>query len=509
MKKYILLFSLFFIASATWAQAQRPAPTGGCVQDQNACYTFEYFGALPLEADLVQVQFGLQVNCDELAYLAFELPAGSEAAGPASIYHEEASNYRVRNGKTSEQGPNEVETPFNAIQFNAKQNYSLSGGAIDTFTFYLTTADFEALSTMRVRATLRGNTNGNRNEITQSQQVVFDLNACSPLSGPGACVAARERANFAFAGAVDNGDGTTTVNLLIQNLAEEDASSITIETTATPDSIGVAGLTNGDVYKSMVYQYKVTVDQEANLISFEAQNTNGYASGASDVFSIIVPNDLYELEPYFQMTLTAGDVTENAGLNTISCEDEPITPLPVELLSFEGKATQSGVALEWATASEDNNEKFEVERSQDGRSFEKIAEVAGAGNSAITLKYSYNDMAANPGTNYYRLKQLDVDGQYEFSKVIAVNHKAASADALMKVYPNPAVSNYVHVALNSSSDAQLKIMDRNGRTVYTQEVAPGQQEIQLSIAELNIPKGLYYVHMQDDTERQVQKLIVQ
>lgn len=165
--------------------------------------------------------------------------------------------------------------------------------------------------------------------------------------------------------------------------------------------------------------------------------------------------------------------------------------------------------MEWATASEDNNDRFEVERSQNGKNFTKIAEVAGAGNSATTLNYNYTDRAANTGINYYRLKQVDTDGQFEYSHVVAVNSMAA-VNASMEVYPNPATAtNYVHVSLNSTSSAQLKIMDRNGRTVFAHEVEPGLQQIQLSIAELNIPKSIYYVHMQDATNRQVQKLIVQ
>jgi hypothetical protein len=151
MKRYILLITLFIFASTTWAQAQRPAPTGGCVQERE-CFTFEYLGAMQLEEDMVQVRFGLQVNCNELAYVAFELPEGSEAASPASKYHENAPAYIVRNGKTSEQGPNEVEPAFNAIQFNAKQNYSLSGGAIDTFSFNLAMADFVATETLLPKA---------------------------------------------------------------------------------------------------------------------------------------------------------------------------------------------------------------------------------------------------------------------------------------------------------------------------------------------------------------------
>ncbi|CAM3467498.1 T9SS type A sorting domain-containing protein [Pontibacter korlensis] len=507
MKRYILFFTLFFLTSVSFAQAQRPTPTGGCVQDHE-CYRFEYHGATQVEEGLMQVAFSLQVKCDELAYLAFEVPEGSEAAGPASVYQQNARDYRIRNGFASEQGPNKVETPYNAIQFNAKQNYSLSGGEVDTFMFNLTQADFEALSTMRVRATLRSGTNGNRDIVTQSRQVVFDLNACSPTTRPDACVVERDAANFAFIGATDNGDGTTTVQLYIENKADSDVSGVTIETEDTPDEIGVAGMNNGGIYQTENFIYRVDVDQEANLITFDAQNTNGYANGAADVFAIVVPNDLYELAPYFLMSVTTANTFESAGLNTISCEDEPITPLPVELVSFEGKATQSGVALEWTTASEENNDRFEIERSQDGKSFNKIAEVKGAGNSVTTLNYSYTDETADTGLHYYRLKQIDFDGQYEFSKVVAVK-RAAVRNASFEVYPNPATTNYLQVAMHNDSDALLQIMDRNGRTVYTQEIGEGAQQVQLSISELNIPKGLYYVHLQGANGRQVQKLIVQ
>ncbi len=457
----------------------------------------------------MQLKFSLQVRCDELAYVAFELPEGARAASPASVYHGNAPAYRVRNGVSSEQGPNEVETPFNAIQFNAKSNYALSGGQVDTFAFNLTQADFQALSTMRVRATLRSEAlKGNENNISGSQQVVFDLNACSPPTNPGACVIQLEEASFAFAGATDNGDGTTTVRLRIANKLPADVSSVMIETMETTADLGVAGMNNGGVYKTADFQYKTTIDQEANLIVFQGQQTNGYANGTADVFAIIVPTDLYELSPYFQMTVNAGGTLTNTGLNTISCEDEPITPLPVELVSFEGKATASGIALTWTTASEENNDRFEVERSKDGNSFSAVGEVQGAGNSSVTQRYSFTDASADAGQHYYRLKQVDYDGQFEYSKVIAVE-RAALAGASMEVYPNPATSNYIRVATPGGSDAILQIMDRNGRTVHTQRLAPEEREVQLTVSDLNIPKGLYYVHLQNASGKQTQKLIIQ
>ncbi|TPE44700.1 T9SS type A sorting domain-containing protein [Pontibacter mangrovi] len=508
MNRNILYLALLFLISSGFAQAQRPTPSGGCTQAPTECYEFSYFGATEIEAGLMQLSFGLQVNCDKLAYIAFELPDGSEAAGPADVYHQNARTYVVRNGITSEQGPNEVETPFNAIQFNAKQNYSLTGGAVDTFTFNLTQADFEALGTMRVRATLRSGVVSARDQVTQSRQVVFDLSACSP-SSPGACVIERDQASFAFAGATDNGDGTTTVLLQVENKSASDVNRISIETVETADALAVEGMTNGNVYHTTNFGYKVSIDQDANLITFDAQNNKGYSNGAADVFAVVVPRDLYELEPYFTITMTAGNVTESVGLNTISCEDIPITPLPVELASFEGKATQSGIELEWSTASEENNDRFEVERSQDGRHFSKIAEAKGAGNSITPLYYSYTDRTAADRLYYYRLKQVDFDGASEFSKVVAVR-SIGLADATMEVYPNPVPDNYLKIAMQNEADAQLKIMDRNGRTVYTQRIGAGRQELQLSVSELNVPKGLYYVHLQGtNVSRQVQKLIIQ
>ena len=83
-----------------------------------------------------------------------------------------------------------------------------------------------------------------------------------------------------------------------------------------------------------------------------------------------MPTDAYTANPSFTLVLQAGQTIVATGFNTTTCEDEAITPLPVELLSFEGKATQSGIELNWETASESNNQGFDVERSTDGKNFD-------------------------------------------------------------------------------------------------------------------------------------------
>ncbi|MEN0050943.1 MAG: T9SS type A sorting domain-containing protein [Bacteroidota bacterium] len=95
--------------------------------------------------------------------------------------------------------------------------------------------------------------------------------------------------------------------------------------------------------------------------------------------------------------------------------------VPVELLLFEGKAMDKGNQMIWTTASEINNRGFEIWRSSDAKSWKTIGFVEGAGNSLELQHYSFLDELPLKGINYYRLKQMDFDGAYEYSEVIAID----------------------------------------------------------------------------------------
>jgi len=111
-------------------------------------------------------------------------------------------------------------------------------------------------------------------------------------------------------------------------------------------------------------------------------------------------------------------------------------PLPVTLTSFGAAPQGTGVAVDWATASEQRNAGFEVQRSADGASFTTLATVAGMGTTQNAHIYSYFDAAPLRTTAYYRLKQLDTDGPFAYSPVVAVQAAAAST-APLSIYPNP------------------------------------------------------------------------
>ncbi len=97
-----------------------------------------------------------------------------------------------------------------------------------------------------------------------------------------------------------------------------------------------------------------------------------------------------------------------------------ISTLPVELLWFNGRVVGEDVELAWSTGSELNNDHFDIERSADAMSWFAIGEIEGAGNSSTVVDYEFRDDAPFPGTNYYHLRQVDLDGSYSYSHIVAM-----------------------------------------------------------------------------------------
>lgn len=502
MKRHILLFALILFSLHN-LRAQ-----GTCTQT-DACFEYKLLGATRVDDEHVKLMYTVKILCNnKLDYVAFELPEGSKAATPSNILQQN-NDYVVRNGRSSKNGENQIDTEFNAVQFNAKNTAAINNGEEDLFEFYLTNADYNTLAStgMRVQTRTSDGTIG---------QVTFDLNTCAAVPAPGqdpatVCELDLGDATFGFIDAISFPDGTTTVRFLIRNNTAADVEQVTIETPGTTKPIAVASDNQGNAYKAK-YNYNATVDQEANLVTFNSQNTKGYANGNTDIFAIVIPTEVYQADPFFQLTVSAGGTVTATGFNTQTCEDAPIAPLAVELTSFEGMPTQSGIELTWSTASETDNAGFEVERSQDGKSFEKIGDVAGAGNSSVARNYSFTDATADKGTHYYRLKQHDHSGAFEYSQLIAVTMYHATNTENLSVYPNPATGNFVTVGLKNnvakSDNTAIQIMDTNGHVVYSRQITMGTHQMDLPLSELKLPGGIYLVKLHYGTQTETRKLII-
>lgn len=133
-----------------------------------------------------------------------------------------------------------------------------------------------------------------------------------------------------------------------------------------------------------------------------------------------------------------------------------VNPLPVVWLSINANWQNENVILKWQTAIEQNNQKFEVERSSDNKYFSKIGEITGKGTTSNVSNYMYTDQHINElftpkKVLYYRLKQIDFDGKYNFSKTVNVNITEKQNSQVFIIYPNPSYDYIYLVGLNTQA----------------------------------------------------------
>ncbi len=172
------------------------------------------------------------------------------------------------------------------------------------------------------------------------------------------------------------------------------------------------------------------------------------------------------------------------------------SPLPVTLLAFTGKKNNDYVVLNWVTATEINNDHFDVETSKDGIHFLKIGEVKGNGNSNVQQRYSYIHSTPAAGTNYYRLNQVDIDGRSEYSKTLSVEFD--QTDQTINIYPNPA-SDELHINFdNAHRKVVLKIVSIDGKIVAVKTMNNAQGKVSMNVSSLT--SGLYVLEITMDNK---------
>jgi hypothetical protein len=171
--------------------------------------------------------------------------------------------------------------------------------------------------------------------------------------------------------------------------------------------------------------------------------------------------------------------------------------LPVELVSFTGEMRDGAVHLAWRTASEQNNAGFEVERRAQGGTWNTLGFVRGAGTTTEARSYTFTDNGAS-GNVQYRLKQVDFDGQFEYSNIIEVNAGLPRTFALEQNYPNPFnPTTVITYQLPVASEVKLEVYDVLGRKVMT--LTNGRQDAgsyNLTLNANNLSSGVYFYRLQ-------------
>ena len=203
------------------------------------------------------------------------------------------------------------------------------------------------------------------------------------------------------------------------------------------------------------------------------------------------------------LNITPGNVNAsyNAGLLTVS---DPA--LPIELLYFTATAKGRTVAVEWATATERSNDYMAVERSADGAKFEELGRVKGAGASTETRKYAFTDDKPLEGINYYRLRQVDFDGAFEYHPVVSVVLKGKDGGLALQAYPNPAQSTLqARWAPHPSQVTHLSLTDIEGRRLAEHHIPAGAETYELQLGKL--PAGMYFLQARQGEKAEVVQVV--
>jgi hypothetical protein len=184
-------------------------------------------------------------------------------------------------------------------------------------------------------------------------------------------------------------------------------------------------------------------------------------------------------------------------------------PLPVELLDFTARwqPILRTVRLEWKTAFEVNNDRFELERSQDGERWVPLSVIRGSGNTGRIRNYRYeDDQIISSGLYYYRLKQVDFDGQYEYSPIRLV---VVPGMTNFKVYPNPLTEQSV-LKIHSEEEQEfiLRLIHKNGKLLFSKKISVPKGISIIPVSDLNYyPNNDYILRIESSSQQESLRII--
>lgn len=211
----------------------------------------------------------------------------------------------------------------------------------------------------------------------------------------------------------------------------------------------------------------------------------------------------------FGVAVDNADNVYVTGQNSDNAFKIELGPLPVELVQFNAQAKESSVLLSWQTASEQNNEGFFIERSEDGADWEQLGFVNGFGNSSQNRQYKFLDEFPLQGSTYYRLKQLDRDGGTKSSPIISVNFEPIFESELT-IFPNPVHHEHVFLQLKSAQSGIGKVQIFNSHGSIAKQIdvklESGLKNYLVYLDQL--PSGIYFVKIDTRSKILIEKIFV-
>lgn len=277
-------------------------------------------------------------------------------------------------------------------------------------------------------------------------------------------------------GSVNTSNNSTSNNIFVGGIG--DGVSF-VSNNAASNSIFLGGIGDGFSFESNnSISNNIFFGGSGDGFSFESNSSisnNIFLGGNGDGFS-------FESNNAVSNTIFFGG--EGDGWSAVLF---PLGPLPVSLLSFTAEESGKTHLVKWVTSSEINTNRFEVQRSQNGRDFISLGSTTPMGSASNGAAYSFTVALPLTGNNFYRLKMIDNDGTAAYSNIVLLKN---SAGLQVSVYPNPtAVLLYVKIpAFVNSQPIVADLLDASGKLVAQPILVPGSNN---AIAVGKLPAGLY------------------
>jgi hypothetical protein len=258
---------------------------------------------------------------------------------------------------------------------------------------------------------------------------------------------------------------------------------------------GINGTYCGSGIQALVYD--VTKDADGCCTNFDlvsnCYNPVSLAGGTVTATSLVVGKEYYLMI----------DGNTGSGCDYTISNWGPVI-LTVSLVDFTGYQIDNENKLEWTTASENNNDHFIIQKSEDGQTFTELGTVDGHGNSNVINNYEFSDKSPLAGYSYYRLKQVDFDGESAFSNVIVVE---AIKDHDVRIYPNP-FKDQLTIKLNDFDIKELdvEILNQFGSTIYNKTLASETGSVTIDFNQ-SMSHGFYFVKVKIGNQVIIEKLI--
>ncbi|MCX7876835.1 MAG: T9SS type A sorting domain-containing protein [Melioribacteraceae bacterium] len=288
-------------------------------------------------------------------------------------------------------------------------------------------------------------------------------------------------------------------------------------------AIGISKTTGTTTFTNVVYNFNTTY-----LIVIKYIINSGPSNDDVNlfIFNESIPNSEPTSPTITQPTESTQDpsnisvvaLRQNSTTNVVQIDGIRVSdswsqaPLPVQLTSFTASLYDNKVKLNWSTATEINNYGFNIERKTENDDWNKIAFVNGNGNSNSPKDYTFVDINPPTGKVFYRLKQIDFDGTYEYSNIVEVDIATPQMFVLEQNYPNPFnPETNISYKIPNECYVTLKVYDIIGNEISTlvnEFQKSGSYNYKFSTGQLKLTSGIYFYKLQAGHFSQTKKFII-